>query len=75
MERTFGTLDTRKKYSHVDLITMIDGYDGERGTLVAGGRGYFLKVSLVITVLPFGVSSSHTFFVSGDTSQDEGSSV
>ena len=44
VERTYGTLDVRKKYSHVDLITMIDGYDPERGSVVAGGRGYFLKV-------------------------------
>lgn len=29
--------------SQVDLAVMIDGYDGERGVLVAGGRGYFLK--------------------------------
>lgn len=34
---------TKKKYSHVDLIVMIDGFDGERGSAVAGGRGYFLK--------------------------------
>lgn len=32
----------RKKYSHVDLIHMIDGMDGERGTAISGGRGYFL---------------------------------
>lgn len=32
----------KKKYSHVDLIHMIDGIDGERGTTVSGGRGYFL---------------------------------
>lgn len=24
---------------------MVDGFDGERGVAVAGGRGYFLKVS------------------------------
>ena len=41
--RTFGDCTTTKKYSHVDLIVMIDGADCERGTLVAGGRGYFLK--------------------------------
>jgi hypothetical protein len=23
---------------------MIDGYDGERGAMVAGSRGYFMKV-------------------------------
>ncbi|KAF7401304.1 hypothetical protein HZH68_007124 [Vespula germanica] len=42
VERTYGDCTERKKYSHVDLIHMIDGMDGERGTLVSGGRGYFL---------------------------------
>jgi seryl-tRNA synthetase len=44
-ERTFGDVETRKKYSHFDLMYMIDGYDGERGALVAGSRGYFMKVN------------------------------
>jgi seryl-tRNA synthetase len=47
VERTFGDIKSRKKYSHVDLVVMIDGFDGERGTAVAGGRGYFLKGALV----------------------------
>lgn len=38
----WGNCIDRKKYSHVDLIHMIDGVDGERGTNVSGGRGYFL---------------------------------
>lgn len=42
MERTWGNCIDKKKYSHVDLIHMIDGMDGERGTNVSGGRGYFL---------------------------------
>ncbi|XP_059477217.1 serine--tRNA ligase, cytoplasmic isoform X2 [Neocloeon triangulifer] len=42
IERTFGDCEVRKKYSHVDLIHMIDGMDGERGAVVAGGRGYYL---------------------------------
>ncbi|XP_043471500.1 serine--tRNA ligase, cytoplasmic [Leptopilina heterotoma] len=42
VERTHGDCMQRKKYSHVDLIHMIDGMDGERGTAVSGGRGYFL---------------------------------
>ncbi|CAF1104498.1 unnamed protein product [Adineta steineri] len=42
-ERTFGDVETRKKYSHFDLMYMIDGYDGERGAAVAGSRGYFMK--------------------------------
>ncbi|ENN80031.1 serine--tRNA ligase, cytoplasmic [Dendroctonus ponderosae] len=42
VERTFGDCEIRKKYSHVDLICMIDGVDTERGTVVSGGRGYYL---------------------------------
>lgn len=40
--RTHGDVTTRKKYSHVDLIHMIDGMDGERGSATSGGRGYYL---------------------------------
>lgn len=46
-ERTWGDIATRKKYSHIDLIHMIDGFDGERGAVTAGGRGYYLKVSAI----------------------------
>ena len=41
-ERTHGDVEGRKKYSHVDLIHMIGGMDAERGTVTAGGRGYYL---------------------------------
>lgn len=41
-ERTFGDVEQRKKYSHVDLIHMIGGVDADRGTVTAGGRGYYL---------------------------------
>ena len=51
MERTYGDCQTRKRYSHVDLMHMIDGFDGERGALVAGSRGYFLKVSITEEIL------------------------
>lgn len=47
VERTFGDIKATKKYSHVDLVVMVDGFDGERGTTVAGSRGYFLKGPLV----------------------------
>ncbi|VDM95520.1 unnamed protein product [Thelazia callipaeda] len=47
VERVFGDIETKKKYSHIDLSIMIDGFDGDRGTSVAGGRGYFLKGPLV----------------------------
>ncbi|XP_076657266.1 seryl-tRNA synthetase [Halictus rubicundus] len=42
VEKTYGDCTQNKRYSHVDLIHMIDGLDGERGTNVSGGRGYFL---------------------------------
>lgn len=42
IERTFGHCAQKLKYSHVDLIHMIDGWNGDKGTVVAGGRGYFL---------------------------------
>jgi seryl-tRNA synthetase len=46
IERTFGDCAAKKKYSHVDLIHMIDGMDGERGSVVSGGRGYYLCVRI-----------------------------
>ena len=42
IERIFGDCTQKKLYSHVDLIHMIDGMDGERGAAVSGGRGYYL---------------------------------
>ena len=45
VERTWGDSSVKKKYSHVDLAHMVDGVDCERGAMVAGSRGYFLKVS------------------------------
>merc|ERR1712071_591712 len=46
VERTFGDCITRKRYSHVDLIHMVEGVDIERGTVTAGGRGYYLMGAL-----------------------------
>ncbi|XP_065205154.1 serine--tRNA ligase, cytoplasmic [Planococcus citri] len=40
---TFGDCEIRHKYSHVDLISMIDGVDAEMGAVVSGSRGYYLK--------------------------------
>lgn len=45
--RTNGDCQVRKKYSHVDLIAMIDGVDGDRGAVTAGGRGYYLRGAAV----------------------------
>ncbi|XP_064425301.1 serine--tRNA ligase, cytoplasmic [Latimeria chalumnae] len=47
VERTFGDCTAKKKYSHVDLVVMVDGFEGEKGVVVAGSRGYFLKGPLV----------------------------
>ncbi|XP_077458000.1 serine--tRNA ligase, cytoplasmic isoform X2 [Stigmatopora argus] len=47
VERTWGDCSVQKKYSHVDLVVMIDGFEGEKGAVVAGSRGYFLKGPLV----------------------------
>ena len=48
--RTFGDITVRKKYSHVDLIHMIDGAEMDKGAIVSGARGYFLKVSQSIFI-------------------------
>lgn len=45
--RTWGDTEIRKKYSHVDLIAMIDGVDSDRGAVTAGGRGYYLMSAAV----------------------------
>ena len=42
VERTWGDIEGRKKYSHFDLIHMIGGVDTERGAVTSGGRGYYL---------------------------------
>ncbi|KAK3101670.1 hypothetical protein FSP39_005358 [Pinctada imbricata] len=47
VERTYGDCESRKKYSHVDLVVMVDGVDLDRGSVTAGGRGYYLKGPLV----------------------------
>ena len=44
MERTFGDCEARKKYSHIDLLHMIDGVEMQKATVVAGNRCYYLKV-------------------------------
>uniref|UniRef100_A0A146L1I7 serine--tRNA ligase n=2 Tax=Lygus hesperus TaxID=30085 RepID=A0A146L1I7_LYGHE len=43
VEKLWGDTTTKKKYSHVDLIHMIDGIEADAGAEVAGGRGYYLK--------------------------------
>ena len=56
VERMYGRCDFRKKYSHVDLIVMIDGVDTHKGTEVAGNRCYYLKgVCVCVCVCVCGV--------------------
>ncbi len=47
VERMFGNCQDRKKYNHVDLVELIDGYDGVRGATVSGSRGYYAKGPVV----------------------------
>lgn len=56
--RVEGLVTEQKRYSHVDLIHMIDGVDLERGAAVAGSRGYYLKgpaVCLEMALLQHGM--------------------
>lgn len=45
--RIYGDCNERKKYSHVDLIHMIDGIDADMGAVISGSRGYYLKGACV----------------------------
>ena len=47
VERTFDDCAVRKKYSHIDLIHMIDGVETQKATICAGNRCYYLKVCMV----------------------------
>ena len=51
VERTFGDCAVRKKYSHIDLIHMIDGVETQKATICAGNRCYYLKVRMVYTYM------------------------
>lgn len=62
VERTFGDCTTKGKYSHIDLIHMIDGMNGEKGAIVSGGRGYFLTgpaVFLEHALIQYSLHSLH----------------
>eukprot|EP00127_Corallochytrium_limacisporum_P001773 Clim_evm4s80 gene=Clim_evmTU4s80 len=47
VERTFGE-PVEKKYSHVDLIIMVDGAEFEKASVAAGSRSYYLKGPCVL---------------------------
>ena len=57
VERTFGDGTTRKRYSHIDLLCMIDGVETQKATVVAGSRCYYLKVAkLFLLQIPLLIS-------------------
>jgi seryl-tRNA synthetase len=43
VERTSGDCSTRKRYSHIDLLHMIDAVETQKATVAAGNRCYYLK--------------------------------
>lgn len=67
VERTFGNCETRQKYSHVDLIVMIDGMNGDKGAVVSGGRGYFLTGPAVFLEQALIQHSLHSLYAKGYT--------
>lgn len=62
VERTFGDCTTKGKYSHYDLIHMIDGMNGDKGAVVSGGRGYFLTGPAVFLEQALIQFSLHSLF-------------
>ena len=46
VERTFGDSSVRKRYSHIDLLHMIDGVEMQKATVAAGNRCYYMKVCI-----------------------------
>ena len=42
-ERRWGDCEIKHRYSHIDLIHMVDGVDSQRATVTAGNRCYYLK--------------------------------
>ena len=57
VERTFGDCAVKKKYSHIDLIHMIDGVETQKATVCAGNRCYYLKVC----VQPYGYKNMYAW--------------
>lgn len=67
VERTWGDCETKGKYSHVDLIAMIDGMNAEKGAVVSGARGYFLIGPAVFLEHALIQHSLHSLFEKGYT--------
>jgi len=47
LKKSMEHLYPNKPHNHVDLILMLDGVDLDRGAVVSGSRGYFLKGPMV----------------------------
>ena len=47
LKKSMEQLFPDKPLNHVDLILMVDGVDLERGAVVAGSRGYFMKGTII----------------------------
>lgn len=67
VERTWGDCEAKKKYSHYDLIYMIDGMNSEKGAVVGGGRGYFLTGAAVFLEHALIQHALHSLFEKGYT--------
>ena len=50
LKKSMEHLFPDKPLNHVDLILMVDGVDLERGAVVAGSRGYFMKGTIIKNV-------------------------
>ncbi|XP_054263477.1 serine--tRNA ligase, cytoplasmic isoform X2 [Macrosteles quadrilineatus] len=62
---TFGDVSVRKKYSHVDLVHMVDGVEADAGAIVAGSRGYYLKGPCVLMQLALVQMALHRWMAKG----------
>lgn len=67
VEREYGDCKAKAKYSHVDLIAMIDGMNGDKGAVVSGGRGYFLTGPAVFLEHALIQFALHSLFDKGYT--------
>lgn len=43
VEKTFGDCSVRKRYSHIDLLYMIDAVETQKATVASGNRCYYMK--------------------------------
>lgn len=51
MEKTSGDCTVRKRYSHIDLLYMIDAVETQKATIASGNRCYYMKVRYMLLTL------------------------